>query len=105
MRLQSVVGVFETGLFLGLCDTLVIGTSDGVEQLEADVEGESRRRRLSRRRFHVELRGRGKRSSLDSPPQETGFTDTRLEAGWSGVAIGFRRVMVGRNIMRMARGR
>ncbi len=31
-RLQSVVGVFETGLFLGLCDLLVVGTSDGVEQ-------------------------------------------------------------------------
>jgi ribose 5-phosphate isomerase A len=32
-RLQSVVGVFETGLFLGLCDLLVIGTKDGVEQI------------------------------------------------------------------------
>ena len=36
IRLQSVVGVFETGLFLGLCDTLVIGTSAGVELLEAE---------------------------------------------------------------------
>jgi ribose 5-phosphate isomerase A len=35
VRLQSVVGVFETGLFLGLCDTLVVGTAGGVEQLEA----------------------------------------------------------------------
>jgi len=35
IRLQSVVGVFETGLFIGLCDTLVIGTAAGVEQLEA----------------------------------------------------------------------
>jgi ribose 5-phosphate isomerase A len=36
VRLQSVVGVFETGLFLGLCDTLVVGTAVGVEQLEAN---------------------------------------------------------------------
>jgi ribose 5-phosphate isomerase A len=35
IRLQSLVGVFETGLFLGLCDTLVIGTPSGVEQLES----------------------------------------------------------------------
>jgi ribose 5-phosphate isomerase A len=32
-RLQSVVGVFETGLFLGLCDLLVVGTGDRVEQI------------------------------------------------------------------------
>ena len=32
-RLQAVVGVFETGLFLGLCDVLVVGTEWGVEQL------------------------------------------------------------------------
>ncbi|QEH33008.1 Ribose-5-phosphate isomerase A [Aquisphaera giovannonii] len=31
--LRSVVGVFETGLFLGLCDLLVVGTDDGVEQV------------------------------------------------------------------------
>jgi ribose 5-phosphate isomerase A len=36
-RLQSVVGVFETGLFLGLCDTLIVGTSTGVEQIESKV--------------------------------------------------------------------
>jgi ribose 5-phosphate isomerase A len=36
-QLQSVVGVFETGLFLGLCDTLIIGTSTGVERLESGV--------------------------------------------------------------------
>jgi ribose 5-phosphate isomerase A len=36
-RLQSVVGVFETGLFLGLCDTLIVGTSRGVEQVESGV--------------------------------------------------------------------
>jgi ribose 5-phosphate isomerase A len=32
-HLHAVVGVFETGLFLGLCDLLVVGTNDGVEQL------------------------------------------------------------------------
>lgn len=31
--LKSVVGVFETGLFLGLCDVLVIGRVDGAEQV------------------------------------------------------------------------
>lgn len=35
IRLQSVVGVFETGLFIGLCDVLVIGTADSVEIIEA----------------------------------------------------------------------
>ena len=34
-RLQSVVGVFETGLFLGLCDLLVVGSSDGVQQISS----------------------------------------------------------------------
>lgn len=33
-RLKSVVGVFETGLFLGLCDVLVVGTAEGVDQIE-----------------------------------------------------------------------
>ena len=33
-RLQSVVGVFETGLFLGLCDLLVIGEPDGARHIE-----------------------------------------------------------------------
>jgi ribose 5-phosphate isomerase A len=33
-RLKSVVGVFETGLFLGLCDVLIVGKADGVEQIE-----------------------------------------------------------------------
>jgi ribose 5-phosphate isomerase A len=33
--LQSVVGVFDTGLFLGLCDTLIVGTMEGVEQIES----------------------------------------------------------------------
>jgi len=31
--LRAVVGVLETGLFLGLCDLLVIGTGEGVEQI------------------------------------------------------------------------
>jgi ribose 5-phosphate isomerase A len=35
-RLQSVVGVFETGLFLGLCDLLVVGGNDGVQQLTSN---------------------------------------------------------------------
>jgi ribose 5-phosphate isomerase A len=34
-HLQAVVGVFETGLFLGLCDLLVVGTNDGVEQFSS----------------------------------------------------------------------
>lgn len=32
-QLQRVVGVFETGLFLGLCDLLIVGHADRVEQL------------------------------------------------------------------------
>ncbi len=36
-HLQSVVGVFETGLFIGLCDTLIIGTSAGVDRIESAV--------------------------------------------------------------------
>ena len=31
--LRAVVGVLETGLFLGLCDLLVVGTGEGVEQI------------------------------------------------------------------------
>ena len=31
--LKAVVGVFETGLFLGLCDVLVIGRADGAERI------------------------------------------------------------------------
>lgn len=34
VRLNSLVGVFETGLFVGLCDQLVIGQSEGVELVE-----------------------------------------------------------------------
>ncbi len=33
-RLQRVVGVFETGLFLGLCDMLVVGLADRSERVE-----------------------------------------------------------------------
>jgi ribose 5-phosphate isomerase A len=36
-RLQSVVGVLETGLFVGLCDLLVVGTAEGVDQVEANT--------------------------------------------------------------------
>jgi ribose 5-phosphate isomerase A len=32
-QLRSVVGVFETGLFLGLCDMLLVGVGEGVEQI------------------------------------------------------------------------
>jgi ribose 5-phosphate isomerase A len=37
IRLLSVVGVFETGLFLGLCDTLVVAGPDGVEIVQTGV--------------------------------------------------------------------
>jgi ribose 5-phosphate isomerase A len=33
-RLQSVIGVFDTGLFLGLCDLLIVGGPDGAERVE-----------------------------------------------------------------------
>jgi ribose 5-phosphate isomerase A len=33
--IQRTVGVYETGLFLGLCDLLVVGGPDGVEMIEA----------------------------------------------------------------------
>jgi len=36
-RLQSVVGVFETGLFLGLCDVLIIGAPDGARRIETNA--------------------------------------------------------------------
>lgn len=35
--LKSVVGVFETGLFLGLCDVLIVGRADGAEQVVTDA--------------------------------------------------------------------
>ena len=37
--LRQVVGVFETGLFLDLCDLLVVGHADGVESLEKPPSG------------------------------------------------------------------
>jgi ribose 5-phosphate isomerase A len=37
LRLLSVVGVFETGLFLGLCDILVVAGKDGVETIETNA--------------------------------------------------------------------
>ena len=33
-QLQCVAGVLETGLFLNLCDTLIVGTENGVERFE-----------------------------------------------------------------------
>jgi ribose 5-phosphate isomerase A len=36
-QIQVVSGVLETGLFIDLCDTLVIGTSEGVETIESGV--------------------------------------------------------------------
>lgn len=40
--LKSVVGVFETGLFIGLCDLLIVGGADGVEQFESRVRPSGR---------------------------------------------------------------
>jgi ribose 5-phosphate isomerase A len=37
VKLKSVVGVFETGLFLGLCDVLVVGKDDGAEVIETQA--------------------------------------------------------------------
>ncbi len=34
LRLQILAGVLETGLFLDLCDTLIVGTTEGVEQID-----------------------------------------------------------------------
>jgi ribose 5-phosphate isomerase A len=33
-RLQCIAGVLETGLFVDLCDTLIVGTAGGVEKLK-----------------------------------------------------------------------
>ena len=33
-QLQCIAGVLETGLFLDLCDTLIVGTENGVERFE-----------------------------------------------------------------------
>jgi ribose 5-phosphate isomerase A len=34
-RIQSIPGVLETGLFIGLCDTLIVGTDSGAERIDA----------------------------------------------------------------------
>jgi ribose 5-phosphate isomerase A len=34
-HIQSIPGVLETGLFIGLCDTLIVGTDLGVERIES----------------------------------------------------------------------
>ncbi len=39
--LKQLVGVFETGLFIGLCDLLIVGKDDGVEQLESHASERS----------------------------------------------------------------
>ncbi|MGE3818555.1 MAG: ribose-5-phosphate isomerase RpiA [Isosphaeraceae bacterium] len=39
-RLKGVVGVFETGLFLGLCDLLIVGHADRVERIDATAAEE-----------------------------------------------------------------
>ncbi len=36
--LHQTVGIFETGLFIGLCDTLIVGYSDRAETIEFDLE-------------------------------------------------------------------
>ncbi len=38
-RVQGLPGVLETGLFVGLCDTLIIGSADRVEHIEVDRHG------------------------------------------------------------------
>lgn len=38
-RLQCLPGVLDTGLFIGLCDTLIIGSDDGVEIIETGARG------------------------------------------------------------------
>ena len=34
-QLQCIAGVLETGLFIGLCDTLIVGTDNGAERIES----------------------------------------------------------------------
>jgi len=38
-QLQCIAGVLETGLFLDLCDTLLVGTDGGVERIENRSRG------------------------------------------------------------------
>jgi ribose 5-phosphate isomerase A len=40
-HLQCVPGVLETGLFIDLCDTLIVATSEGVQQIETAVRSPS----------------------------------------------------------------
>jgi ribose 5-phosphate isomerase A len=46
-RLQSIAGVLETGLFIGLCDTLIVGTEAGVETIESGLRAIGDRLRSS----------------------------------------------------------
>lgn len=39
LRLRQVAGVLDTGFFFGLCDLLVVGYADRVEQFEAQARG------------------------------------------------------------------
>jgi ribose 5-phosphate isomerase A len=41
--LQSIAGVLETGLFVNLCDTLIVGLDDGFQQIESGVRNRSTR--------------------------------------------------------------
>jgi ribose 5-phosphate isomerase A len=36
-RLHCTVGVFESGLFIGLCDTLIIGHDEGIKRMESNL--------------------------------------------------------------------
>jgi ribose 5-phosphate isomerase A len=36
-ELQCIAGVLETGLFIGLCDTLIVGTNAAAQQIETSV--------------------------------------------------------------------
>lgn len=36
-ELQCMAGVLDTGLFIGLCDTLIVGTDQGADQIETAV--------------------------------------------------------------------
>jgi ribose 5-phosphate isomerase A len=36
-KLHRTVGVFESGLFIGLCDTLIIGHDEGIRRAESNI--------------------------------------------------------------------
>ncbi len=40
-RLQCIPGVLETGLFISLCDTLIVGTDTGADRIESGVRAPS----------------------------------------------------------------